>query len=661
MYTAGATFHEDAYFNKWSSQFWKAARSETTERRSAWQKALAAVPEFKSQDGGQGIIFVAGGKYLRPAIVSIKHLRDYGFDGRIQVWHLGDDEMTQEHRALLTPYSVETYNLEDFVKADLLKPIPANVGLRLFQLKPLALLHTDLDEVLLIDSDNSPLRNPAYLFDAPEYKKTGALFWSDYWKTSKHNPIWSIVGVTASDSWEQESGQLVVKRSSAWQAINLAVHFNSEFYMRLLNGDKDTFKFAWLASKTPFAMVSTLPTAVGTLKELHSEVQRGFCSHTMLQHDPSGKPLFVHHNQLKNTRLPLGENFKYQKTAVSDVGALRAVPVSGLHLDGGAHVACNDFQGEALNIIDDEVATVSTTSLGAFEVNYFRALSSIPNDLFMEPTLDSKARARRALNLTANCDFDQFELGDGECEIVAVCGTGETDTAAPTGTSDRLCVSDTDKFTRTFLVGVAGSQLTMQSTSQNRAPIAGATIILTRGAQYKFEIDAAISQPVVIERLNGNVYNNGVDNNMATGGETIAFSTDGVITDNINSLAYEQDGVSPTLSGGRIEFEDSSFVKDVVGARVFVDARNTRYSTAYNPAVRVFTESVAASGAQEFRDLRVECLATCESAANCAGIHIYQTASQTTCFGLNDIGTPTTSKVDSQGWSKQTTARARNP
>ena len=91
-----------------------------------------------------------------------------------------------------------------------------------------------------------------YLFDEPEFEKVGTAFWPDFWKTSSLNPIWKIIGGDAETAgWEQESGQLMLKKTVTWTAINLAVHLNSDFYMKLLNGDKDTFRFSWLAAGVP--------------------------------------------------------------------------------------------------------------------------------------------------------------------------------------------------------------------------------------------------------------------------------------------------------------------------------------------------------------------------------------------------------------------------
>ena len=61
-----------------------------------------------------------------------------------------------------------------------------------------ALLFTDLEEVMVIDADNTPIKDPAFLFDDEEYRKVGSLFWPDYWQTHPDNPIWQLTGTVAS-------------------------------------------------------------------------------------------------------------------------------------------------------------------------------------------------------------------------------------------------------------------------------------------------------------------------------------------------------------------------------------------------------------------------------------------------------------------------------
>ena len=46
-----------------------------------------------------------------------------------------------------------------------------------FALKAFALYATSFTEVILLDADNIPVMNPALLFDSPEYKLHGNVFW----------------------------------------------------------------------------------------------------------------------------------------------------------------------------------------------------------------------------------------------------------------------------------------------------------------------------------------------------------------------------------------------------------------------------------------------------------------------------------------------------
>src|SRR5699024_3511317 len=134
-------------------------------------------------------------------------------------------------------------------------------------LKPLSILYSHFKEVLYLDADNICSRDPEFLFQTDEYNKYGAIFWPDYWETSADNPIREITDVKYRVMKEQESGQLLVNKERCWKELNLCLYFNkmSQVYYQLLLGDKDTFRFAWLALKTPFYMIKEEPAACGYL------------------------------------------------------------------------------------------------------------------------------------------------------------------------------------------------------------------------------------------------------------------------------------------------------------------------------------------------------------------------------------------------------------
>merc|ERR1719399_1079894 len=132
----------------------------------------------------------------------------------------------------------------------------------------------------------------------------------------------------------------------------------------------------------------------------------------MLQHDPQGKPLFVHHNQLKRTHLPWGENFKYMKTP-SLTGGSRAVPVNGMDLVGGRKLSCTDIDGVNLRNVDPPSREVTLAHLEDFEVKYLDTQEKISSSFTPAERQDGRGMKleRRALsdNVTNNCPSGQFE------------------------------------------------------------------------------------------------------------------------------------------------------------------------------------------------------------------------------------------------------------
>lgn len=341
------------------------------------------VPPFPGGFTGRGIVVVGGGDYLEPVLVLVALLRAQGCQLPIEVWHVGPEEMPPESTDRLRQVGgsgVTPVDFHSMVPASSLEPVMSNVGPRRFQLKPLALAHTRFEQVLMLDADNAPVRDPTYLFDDLDFVKTGVLFWPDFWMTTPDNPIWDALGIpmhaTARGDWELETGQLLLHKSPlTWRALQLTVYLNREEYMhRLLNGDKDTFRLAWLATQTPFTMVPTRPLIVGcgdkTCAELDPKFEQRatlddqrrehedwvydpfgvhcsncssihFCGHTMLQHDMRGHPIFVHHNQLKRLLFPPGKNFPHVLRPANPGVRTRLAGMAPLIAKNGKQVACS--------------------------------------------------------------------------------------------------------------------------------------------------------------------------------------------------------------------------------------------------------------------------------------------------------------------------------
>ena len=88
-----------------------------------------------------------------------------------------------------------------------------------YAIKVFALVYSNFDEVLALDTDSLPLINPESLFDAPSYKQFGNIFWSDINASPPGPEIYEIFNLTVpwhgdgKDTYfAAESGQILLNR-----------------------------------------------------------------------------------------------------------------------------------------------------------------------------------------------------------------------------------------------------------------------------------------------------------------------------------------------------------------------------------------------------------------------------------------------------------------
>lgn len=258
-----------------------------------------------------GILMVVYPKLLVSAYATVKTLRaTHNCSLPIELWYL-ESEMGPN---ATTENGVLTQLVRDFAPISLV-PIK-NQDVTGFNSKIHAILHTNLTNLLFLDADNVPARDPTYLFELPQFQSTGAVFWPDFWhpthsifNINEQSLLWELLGTPFVDMFEQESGQLLLNKRKSRVALQLlqlfAFHRPSIFEsMKLAWGDKDLFRLAWLKSNTSFHMIQTPPAMAGTV---HLDK---FCGMTMVQFDPWGEILFLHRNsrKLNGGRPPLGKD-----------------------------------------------------------------------------------------------------------------------------------------------------------------------------------------------------------------------------------------------------------------------------------------------------------------------------------------------------------------
>jgi Mannosyltransferase putative len=274
--------------------------------------AIERIPAYPGGYDGRGIVIAAGGgQYFTNAYVCVRMLRHLGCRLPVQFWH-HEGEIDDAMKTIVAPLKVACVNAVEVEKSLRGRKRSLRKG---WELKPFALLYNPFREVMLLDADNLPVLDPAFLFDTPEFADTGAIFWPDYSRLEPWRHIWSICEVPYRDEPEHETGQIVVDKARCWEALNLALHYNdySDFYYQHIHGDKDTFHFAFRRLDAPYSMPEH---PIHTLEA------------TMCQHDFDGRRLFQHRNmdkwQLDGSNPPV-DDFWFEDLCLDFLSQLRVL------------------------------------------------------------------------------------------------------------------------------------------------------------------------------------------------------------------------------------------------------------------------------------------------------------------------------------------------
>lgn len=277
--------------------------------KDSWQESLAVAQPPPGLGSGppRGVVIVGGRRgdpqlqgdhaqkadlenstsrayYTLDALLVLAALRRTGCALPVELWHDHDEGVLGVPAAWARAAGVTFRNFRE-VDGALFR-----AG---WQFKTAAVLHSQFNEVLFLDADNFPLTDPTALFEAPEYVRTGAMFWPDHDTIFDESPMWAVIGRTPTTDVGTDSAQMLLNRTRHWLPIALADHFNDngpEFYYHFLHGDKETWRYAFLALRRPFSIVPLMANGVGYTTE------GTFCGHTFLQHHPirDGEVLFVH-------------------------------------------------------------------------------------------------------------------------------------------------------------------------------------------------------------------------------------------------------------------------------------------------------------------------------------------------------------------------------
>jgi Mannosyltransferase putative len=160
-----------------SPSFW----SLETRKWRSYVNSLSPYPSRNFQ--GRGIVMIGGnGKTLDLILITLRMLRELNCKLPVEVWHLPGEITITDENVLKGLGAIP----RDFGGRNVLIPMREIKGReKNFQIKVAAWVNSAFEEIIALDSDVMPVRDPTYLFDTPEYQRTGQIFWPDWWKTHR--------------------------------------------------------------------------------------------------------------------------------------------------------------------------------------------------------------------------------------------------------------------------------------------------------------------------------------------------------------------------------------------------------------------------------------------------------------------------------------------
>jgi len=238
------------------------------------KERVASLPDIYEEQfrkkKGRGIVLSLGSTSdLRMALTTIVFVRDYF---NLKDGDLGF-ELCSENARIVSLCRQQTHLVNGLNCVEIPKQV--EVGGRFFMYKALSVLYSSFQHVLFIDSDSIPFKNPVDFFDSKEYAENGAIFWSDLWGHECSKLVWNKeqapigqLGWPNHIAWqyfdvqwkptfkhaqELESGQFYIDTLRHRKPLVESFHCSSSpFLMKVLYGDKDCWRFSFLANKASF-------------------------------------------------------------------------------------------------------------------------------------------------------------------------------------------------------------------------------------------------------------------------------------------------------------------------------------------------------------------------------------------------------------------------
>lgn len=203
-------------------------------------------PEYTP--GTRGIVICAGGRYADWGFVNARWLRNQGFQDPIQIWHF-PGEYPEKQRVAFKKLDVE------FVDAGEVRKKHWHRKLEGWTLKQYAAAYAKFEDICSLDADCFLRKDPKFIWDDPDYREVGALFFPDIKDCRANNWAYTFASVPLPKN-EMDSGVFFWNRPKAWEGIKFTnwIGEHSEVWDNFLWGDKDRPYLGFGTTGTPFMM-----------------------------------------------------------------------------------------------------------------------------------------------------------------------------------------------------------------------------------------------------------------------------------------------------------------------------------------------------------------------------------------------------------------------
>ncbi|ONH66139.1 hypothetical protein BON22_3915 [Cyberlindnera fabianii] len=187
------------------SSFLQLNEDEFNDLQKSHDKIMESIPdrfpESIEQDiKGRGILYAGGGTYNWLVLLSLKMLRDTGSKLPVEVFIPTDSEYSADLCNRVFPaFGAKCILMSNYIDTKKFK-------LKGYQLKSMALLLTSFEHVLMLDSDNIPLKNPDVLFiNEPYNYKWSSIFLSLYYNVFGPNYFYGLLSQGQAGEGDKET------------------------------------------------------------------------------------------------------------------------------------------------------------------------------------------------------------------------------------------------------------------------------------------------------------------------------------------------------------------------------------------------------------------------------------------------------------------------